>query len=430
MRVSVIGLGYLGAVTAASLASLGHKVLAIDRDEERINDYMENHSDTHEPGLKTLVKKNVQKGTLSFSSTRNFRGDLGEVAIITVGTPPKADGNCDLRQVHDAIEWVLEHSETLGGIVMKSTVPPGTGSELTKRVGSKKSISYYSCPEFLSEGSALNDFLHPNRIIVGTNTKAPERLIRDLHCGIKSTYLFTNTTTAEMIKCASNVFLSTKISFINSVANLCAAVGANIDDVQKGIGLDPRIGQKYLKPGVGYGGSCLPKDTIAFSKIMQENNVENDLVKAVIKINETQKKIPFRYLRSRIKNIQGLKVSVLGLSFKPNTDDVRESPSISLIESLVCSGASVKAYDPFANENARMAIRTNQLPKFVKSIEECVQDTSVVFVMHSWDEIKRIDWANLRSRMDPPRIVYDGRNSLDPELIRNHDFEYVAVGTR
>ena len=233
-----------------------------------------------------------------------------------------------------------------------------------------------------------------------------------------------------MIKCAANVFLSTKISFINSVANLCGAVGANIDDVKIGLGLDPRIGQEYLNPGVGYGGSCLPKDTIAFGNIMENNKVENDLIKAVTKINEIQKQMPFEYLKSRIDDIEDLKVSVLGLSFKPNTDDVRESPALSLIESLVGSGAFVRAYDPFANENAKKAIRHGRLPKFAKSIEDCIQDANVVFVMHCWEEIECIDWADLQSKMASPRIVYDARNSLDPEVIRKHDFEYVSIGKR
>jgi len=430
VKISVIGLGYLGAVTAASFASLGHKVIAIDRDENKINEYIENFGGIHEPGLKELIRTNIQDGNLSFFKTEMFDEYLGDVVIVSVGTPTKFDGSTDLSQVHEAIDWILEHPINLKAIIMASTVPPGTGVEITKKIRTKKNISYYSCPEFLSEGNAVKDFIHRSRIIVGSNNNESEELVRKLHSGLKAPYVFTDTTTAEMIKLTSNVFLSTKISFINSVANLCDAVGANIDDLKQGIGLDPRIGQEHLNPGVGYGGSCLPKDTIAFTNIMNDNEVENDLIKAVTKINESQKKMPFKYLISRIKTIKGFNVSVLGLSFKANTDDIRESPAIYLIKNLVEAGVSVKAYDPFSMDKTKDTIGHGFLPKFTDSIGECVQDTSIVFVMHTWEEFDNVDWAYMNKIMRSPKIIYDGRNSLDPNLIRGHDFEYVSIGKR
>tara|TARA_Y100001960_G_scaffold329700_1_gene421743 strand:+ start:1002 stop:2294 length:1293 start_codon:yes stop_codon:yes gene_type:complete len=430
MKISVIGLGYLGAVTAASLASLGHKVVGFDHDASKINDYNNNHIQFHEPGLQNLINENMQGNKLSFMSTKHFDGYLGDVAVIGVGTPSTTDGNYDMRQVNNAMDWVLGRTENLQAIVMKSTVPPGTGTKFTKSLIPMNHISYYSCPEFLREGNALNDFLHPDRIIIGNNSKEEGELIRNLYRGIDAPYVFTDTTTAEMIKCSANVFLSTKISFINSVANLCGAVGANIDDVQKGLGLDPRIGQYYLNPGVGYGGSCLPKDTLSFARIMENNNIENDLIASVIKINELQKQQPFQYLRSRIKCIEDLKVGVLGLSFKPNTDDVRESPAIPLVKQLVRAGASVTAYDPFANAKAKNALLGSPVPHFAKSIEECTHGTNVVFVMHTWEEMESVDWANMSSRMRSPKIIYDSRNSLDPNLMRRHNFEYVPIGKR
>ena len=430
MKISVIGLGYLGAVTAASLSSFGHKVVGFDNDESKINDYNNNHIQFHEPGLKSLINENVQNKNLSFASTEQFDGYLGDVAVVGVGTPITSDGNYDMRQVNHAMNWILERTEKLQAIVMKSTVPPGTGTKFTKRITSMNNISYYSCPEFLREGNALKDFLQPNRIIVGNNSNETGKLIRTLHQDIEAPYIFTDTTTAEMIKCSANVFLSTKISFINSVANLCSAVGANVDDVKEGLGLDPRIGLDYLNPGVGYGGSCLPKDTISFARTMENNNVENDLIKSVIKINESQKKQPFKYLQSRIESIKDLKVGILGLSFKPNTDDVRESPAILLVKKLVKEGASVTAYDPFANTKAKDAMLGGPFPHFAKSIEECIHGTNVVFVMHTWKEMKSVDWENMNSRMTSPKILYDSRNSLDPELMRSHNFEYVAIGKR
>ena len=430
MKISVIGLGYLGAVTAASFASLGHKVIAIDRDENKINEFIQTFGGIHEPGLKQLIQTNIQNGNLSFFKTAKFDECLGDVVIVSVGTPINLDGSTDLSQVHEAIDWILERAVNLKAIIMASTVPPGTGVEITKKIRSEKHISYYSCPEFLSEGNAVKDFIHRSRIIVGSGNNESEKLIRKLHCGIKAPYLFTDTTTAEMIKLTSNVFLSTKISFINSAANLCDAVGANIDHLRQGIGLDPRIGQEYLNPGVGYGGSCLPKDTIAFTNIMKDNEVENDLIQAVTKINESQKQMPFKYLISRIKSFKGLKVSVLGLSFKANTDDIRESPALYLIKNLLEAGVSVKVYDPFAMNKTKKVIGSKFLPKFCNSIGECVQDTSVVFVMHTWEEIDGVDWAYVNNVMQSPKIIYDSRNSLDPNLIRNHNFEYVSIGKR
>jgi len=430
VKISVVGLGYLGAVTAAALASLGHKVVGFDRDETKIIDYNNNHIQFHEPGLKSLINDNLQSKNLSFMNTKNFNGSLGDIAVIGVGTPSTPDGNCDMSQVNHAMDWVLEHTANLQAIVMKSTVPPGTGITFTKKITPINHISYYSCPEFLSEGNAINDFLHPNRIIVGNNRNKSEKLIRNLHQGIDAPYIFTDTTTAEMIKCSANVFLSTKISFINSVANLCGAVGANVDDVKEGLGLDPRIGQDYLNPGVGYGGSCLPKDTLSFARIMENNNIENDLIESVIKINEVQKKQPYHYLQSRMKCIKDLKVGVLGLSFKPNTDDVRESPAISLVKKLVKAGASVTAYDPLANTTAKTAMLGSPFPHFTNSIEECTHGTNVLFVMHTWEEMDNVDWAYMNNIMRSPKIIYDGRNSLDPNLIRNHNFEYVSIGKR
>jgi len=430
VKISVIGLGYLGAVTAAALSSFGHKVVGFDNDDNKIIDYNNNHIQFYEPGLKSLINENIQNKNLSFVSTKNFDGDLGDVAVVGVGTPSNIDGNYDMRQVNHAMDWILKRTENLQAIVMKSTVPPGTGKKFTERITSTQNIAYYSCPEFLREGNALEDFLRPNRLIVGNNNNESEKLIRNLHQDIDCPYIFTDTTTAEMIKCSANVFLSTKISFINSVANLCTAVGANIDDVKEGLGLDPRIGQNYLNPGVGYGGSCLPKDTISFAKIMEDNNIENDLIKSVVKINDSQKNQPFKYLQSRIESTKNLKVGILGLSFKPNTDDVRESPAIFLIKNLIESGATVTAYDPFANERAKEAMLNKPYPHFTESIEECIYGTNIVFVMHTWKEIDNVDWACVNKVMQSPKIIYDGRNSLDPDLIRSHNFEYVSIGKR
>jgi UDPglucose 6-dehydrogenase len=430
MKVSVIGLGYVGIVTTASLAKTGHEITGFDSDLRKVNDYQNGDINIHEPDLIPLIREGIATGNIRFKHTQCSREPLGDLAIIAVGTPSQKDGSSDLKYVKTAFDWVLKHSRGLKGIVLKSTVPPGTGRKLLESTNNLEGIFYYSSPEFLREGNAIEDFLHPDRVVIGCDQSAPRNLIEELHTGIEAPFLFTDVTTAEMIKLSSNVFLANKISFINTVSDLCDAVGANIDSVQEGIGLDKRIGQQYLKAGVGFGGSCLPKDTRAFASLMSRYGIDNQLIQAILDVNEAHKDIPHEFAASRFKKSTMIKAGILGLSFKPGTNDVREAPSIFTLKKLLKLGATVKAHDPFANDNAEKEIEAKFTPTFTNSIEECALGTNILFVMHTWSDLQEVDWKSIHDSMEQPRILFDARNELDPETIRHYGFEYVSIGPR
>jgi len=430
MKVSVIGLGYVGSVTTASLAKTGHQIIGFDSDLQKVNNYQNGDINIHEPNLDALIKDGVANGNISFKHTQSFKEPLGDVAIVAVGTPPQKDGSSNLTYVENAFEWVLKRSQGLKGIVLKSTVPPGTGRKLVKQINSLGGVSYYSSPEFLREGNAIDDFLHPDRIVIGCDESAPRNIMKELHLGIEAPFLFTDITTAEMIKLSSNVFLANKISFINSVSDLCEAVGANIDLVQKGLGLDKRIGDQYLKAGVGFGGSCLPKDTKSFASLLSKYKIDNKLIQAILDVNDAHKNMAHQFAVSKFENLDTIKAGILGLSFKPGTDDVREAPSIYTLKNLLALGATVKAHDPFANHNAAKEIESEFAPEFTNSVESCAVSTNILFVMHTWSNLEKVDWKNICDSMKKPKILFDARNELDPEAMKNYGFEYVSIGPR
>jgi UDPglucose 6-dehydrogenase len=351
---------------------------------------------------------------------------LGDVVLIATGTPPSANGSADLSQVRSAISWAADRLSDDGVIVVKSTVPSGTGIRIRESILKNTSLHYVSNPEFLREGQAMWDWFNPDRIVIGgDNAEAIER-VKELYRNIEAPCVVTDITSAEMIKYAANAFLATKISFINEIAMLCDRISASIDDVVKGISLDPRIGGSFLRAGVGYGGSCFPKDVDSLDHTALTNGHSFELLRSVIAVNNRQRLLPLQALRERFGRFFGVSVGVLGLAFKPNTDDVRESPAIDLVNHLYDEGATVTAYDPQANAKASRLI-----PSGVRLVDcplECAADSQAVVLMTEWPECIKADWAQMAETMRPPRFLFDGRNALDFKLMRALGFDYQGVG--
>ena len=426
MKVSIIGLGYVGSVAAAGLASDGHDVLGIDVSAERIDSYRKGHIPIYEPGLSELVNEAVSRGNLKFLHPDEVSESLGDVILIAVGTPTTETGAADLSQVRSAITWVKERQPDGGVIVVKSTVPPGTGERLRASTLKDSPFKYISNPEFLREGQALWDWSNPDRVVIGGDDPEAIAIVKALYKNADAPYVVTDITSAEMIKYAANAFLATKISFVNEIAALCDRLGATYDDVSEGIALDPRIGASFLRAGVGYGGSCFPKDVRALDQIALTNGHNFELLRSVITVNNRQRLLPFWALRERFGQLSELSVGILGLAFKPNTDDVREAPSLDLIRVLVEDGASVNAYDPEALNAAAKV-----LPSVVglkENLTDCADGAEALVLMTEWPQIVDADWQEISTRMKPPRFLFDGRNALNPSRMRELGFEYRGVG--
>ena len=428
MDITVIGLGYVGAVAAASLAAAGHRVLGVDIDRNRTALMRSGAIPFYEPGLDEVVQSAVATGCLSFAHRDAVEGPLGEVALITTGTPPTEGGAADLNQVRSAVSWIKSQPSSNPVIVMKSTVPPGTGQRIIEQDLAGSGLRYVANPEFLREGQAVEDWRNPDRIVIGANPGdgASIAAIEAMHAGIQAPYIVTDITSAEMIKYASNAFLATRISFINEIASLCDRVGASIDAVSDGMALDPRTGGR-IYAGVGYGGSCFPKDVRALDHLGLTSGVSVELLRSVININNRQRLLPLYALRERFDaNMAGLRVAVLGLAFKPNTDDIREAPSLDFIRALVDEGAIVSAYDPEAMEAAQP-----HLPCEVRLTEnalEAANQAQAVVLITEWRQFVNADWRDIARSMRPPRFVFDGRNALDAVDMQRLGFEYAGVG--
>ncbi len=426
MDIGVFGIGYVGLTTALGFASKGHRVFAVDRDEEKVESLRSGQVPIFEPGARELLRENLSR--LHFSTRGEDAVKNAEVLFISVGTPSLPDGSADLSQVEEVAKFIAEHMEAYKLIVEKSTVPVHTAYWIKRTVNLYKRgdapFDVVSNPEFLREGSALRDFLHPHRIVIGTETERARKIMGELYRDFNAPIIFTDVKTAEIIKHASNSFLATKISFINMVADLCEAVGADVEMVARGMGLDPRIGKEFLRAGVGFGGSCFPKDIKAFYRIAEENQVDFSLLKEVERINLER---PLKFLR-KIKgvmwNLRGKKIGVLGLSFKPNTDDVREAPSLKVIELLLGEGAEVEAYDPVAGENAKKSMPALRLSRDPYSL---AQGANALALITEWEEFRDLDWKRVRELMDTP-IVFDGRNFLEGRKLASLGFEYYPVG--
>ena len=428
MKITVVGLGYVGTVAAAALAGAGHDVLGIDIDRSRTDLLGSGDVPLYEPGLEERIADALAARTLRFLHRDDVSEPLGDIALIATGTPPTHGGGADLHQVRSAVSWIRSMEPSDLTVVMKSTVPPGTGRKLLETELRGTSIRYASNPEFLREGRAVDDWERPDRIVIGVEPDDARSVetVQRMYMGIDAPCMVTDITSAEMIKYASNAFLATRISFINEIASLCDTVGASIDDVSDGMAMDSRTGAR-IHAGVGYGGSCFPKDVRALDHLALTSGASVDLLRSVINTNNRQRLLPLHALRQRFGGaFDGLRVGILGLAFKPGTDDVRDAPSLDLIHALVDEGAEVQAYDPEATESARPNLPASV--QLVDSVEEAANRTQALVLLTEWESIVQSDWRVVSRCMIPPRLVFDGRNALDPAEMGRSGFEYVGVG--
>lgn len=431
MNIAIIGSGYVGLVTGACFAELGVNVVCVDKDEAKIAQLQQGLIPIYEPGLEELVKKNVEAARLSFTTSLGQAIQDALVVFIAVGTPPRGDGFADLSHVETVAETIADHMNGYKVIVTKSTVPVGTGERLRKIIGSRLKEHFdfdiVSNPEFLREGSAIEDFLHPNRVVIGTSGQHAVAIMKDLYRPlylIETPMLITDVPTAEMVKYASNAFLATKISFINEVANLCDAVGANVQDVAKGMGLDRRIGSKFLHPGPGYGGSCFPKDVSALSKIAQNNGYTFSIVDAVMEVNQKQRLRMVEKIKDKVGELQGKTLAMLGLAFKPNTDDMREAPSVAIIQALQELGAKIVACDPAAVKEAGKILND---VIFKDDPYAAIEGADAMILMTEWNPYRNLDLDRIKKTLNSP-IIIDLRNIYDPKRMKEMGFQYTSVG--
>jgi UDPglucose 6-dehydrogenase len=436
MKITIVGTGYVGLVTGACFAEMGVNVSCIDIDKQKIDNLNRGIIPIYEPDLDTLVHKNVKAGRLHFYTDMSVCINDTDVVFSAVGTPPDENGSADLQ-------YVLEVARTAGRLmqryilfVTKSTVPVGTAEkvrtvireELAKR-GVDIPFDIASNPEFLKEGAAIDDFMRPDRIVVGVDSAKARSIMEQLYKPFTLNghpVIFMDIASAEMTKYAANAMLATRISFMNDIANLCERLGANVHEVRKGIGSDPRIGSKFLYPGCGYGGSCFPKDVKALIQTATDHNYDLRVLQAVEEVNEDQKTLLYRKLYKHFDgNLQGKRIAIWGLSFKPQTDDMREAPSLAIIEKLLSAGCSIYAYDPVAMHEAQR-ILGNEIT-YCEDIYATVEDADAILLVTEWKEFRLPDWANIHSKMKTP-VIFDGRNIYDPVELKNAGFGYYGLG--
>lgn len=436
MKIIIFGSGYVGLVSGACFAELGNDVLCCDINKEKIDNLKKGIIPIYEPGLEDIVKRNIKENRLSFSTDLAEAVNFGEIIFIAVGTPPKDYGNADLKYVYAVAETIGDHLNRNDVIVVdKSTVPVGTADEVSeiieKKLKSRGKIFNFavvSNPEFLKEGAAIDDFMKPDRVVIGANKNWAKKKMEELYSPlIKNGHpVFTmDTRSAEMSKYAANTLLAAKISFINQIANLCEMVGADVEEVRKAISADKRIGYHFIYPGIGYGGSCFPKDVQALSALAKKFGYLTHLVEAIEMINETQKEILAKKLLKELKNIDGLKIAVWGLSFKPHTDDMRSAPSIAIIEKLLAKGAKVSAYDPVATEEAKK-IFGNRI-EYSENMYDCIKDAEALLLVTEWPQFKEPDFTRMKKLLNRT-LIMDGRNIYSPAKMREIGFTYISIG--
>jgi UDPglucose 6-dehydrogenase len=427
-QICVIGVGYVGLVTAACFSDLGNRVVALDINEERIEGLKRGEMPIYEPGLEELVDRNVRSGRLSFTTSYKTALDKSEFAFIAVGTPSGVDGEADLRHVAAVARSIAENMQSPLIIVNKSTVPVGTGDWVAEIVSSHQAepipFSVVSCPEFLREGSAISDFMQPHRTVLGSLEHDAAEKVAQLHLPLRAPIVITDLRTAEMIKYASNAFLATKISFINEIANICEELGADIKEVSVGMGYDKRIGPYFLDAGLGYGGSCFPKDVKALAYMAADKGRHPQLLNAVMEINNDRRPMAVNRLKEMIGDLNGRTIGLLGLSFKPNTDDMRDAPSIDVAKALQEDGAKVRAYDPVAMEVAKPLMQGVEM---LSDPYTMAKDCDALMVITEWNEFKHLDLDRIRDLMKQP-VLFDGRNIYEPEKMRSLDFNYRGFG--
>ena len=431
MQISVIGTGYVGLVTGACFAEFGVNVVCMDNDEKRIARLEKGDVPFYEPGITELVAKGIGQGRLSFTSELTRAVDHGEVIFIAVGTPPRKDGSADLSFVKEVGRGIAGKMASYKVIVTKSTVPVGTGALLQDVIASTQSkkiaFDVVSNPEFLREGSAIEDFMRPNRVVIGSGSERAITVMKDLYSPlylIETPFVVTDVATAEMIKYASNAFLATKISFINEIATLCERVGADVQTVAKGMGLDQRIGSKFLHAGPGFGGSCFPKDLAALVQMGEMAGYQMQIAGAAAAVNADQRGRMVAKIKETLGGLEGMTVGILGLSFKPNTNDLREAPAVSIAQALIEQGAKVRAYDPAALEEA-----TKLVPGLMPCPDayETAREADVLVLMTEWNEFRNLDFSKLKSLVRRP-ILVDLRNVYESSRVTSFGFRHVSVG--
>ncbi|MBZ5616792.1 MAG: UDP-glucose/GDP-mannose dehydrogenase family protein [Acidobacteriia bacterium] len=444
MKISVIGAGYVGLTTAACLAEIGHSVRCADNDEAKLNMLRNGQMPFFEPHLEEVLSRNCKAGRLQFESPVSAVTGA-EAIFICVGTPPLDNGEADLSAVANVARTIAQYTTGYCLVIEKSTVPVQTGQQLKRHLQlyarNELRCDLVSNPEFLREGSAIHDFFHPDRIVIGVEREEVATQLREIYrpileqtfqCPVhaecthtqKPAWIVTDTNSSELIKHASNSFLAMKISFINMVADLCEAVGADVTKVALGMGMDPRIGPAFLNPGIGFGGFCFPKDVQAFVRIASQAGCDFSLLKEVENINKRRVAHVVEKVRKELWVIRGRKIAVWGLAFKPNTDDVRFAPAIELLHALVHEGATVSAYDPQATEKARAVFPD---ARYCASPYEAARDAEAILIVTEWEEFRQIDWQRLRAVVDRP-LIFDGRNTLDATELTRHGFHYISVG--
>ena len=427
-QICVIGVGYVGLVTGACFADLGNRVIALDVDEKRIDNLNKGILPIYEPGLEELVERNVNAGRLSFTTSYKEALEGTEFAFIAVGTPSGVNGEADLQYVASAAKSIAENMSAPLILINKSTVPVGTGDWVANIVKNAQpepmDFSVVSCPEFLREGSAISDFMHPHRTILGSTDKEAAEKVAQIHLPLRAPIMITDLRTAEMIKYASNAFLATKISFINEIANICEALGADVKEVATGMGYDKRIGPMFLDAGLGWGGSCFPKDVKALAYMAAEKGKHPQLLNAVMDINADRRRMVAARLEEMLGGLEGKTIGLLGLAFKPNTDDMRDAPSIDIANSLTAAGAMVRGYDPIAMENAARIMPGVEM---ASDPYEMAKGCDALVVVTEWNEFKQLDFERIKASMKTPAL-FDGRNIYDPATMREMGFIYRAVG--
>ena len=429
MEICIIGAGHVGLVTGACFADLGNRVICVDNDQKKVESLRKGKVPFYEPGLQSLVVHNLKQNRLSFKTSIAEGVRHSKIIFIAVGTPPLESGEADLTAVEHVCQEIAGTMTGYRLIVEKSTVPVETGKwvERTLQAFVKKKVPFdvASNPEFLREGTAVNDFLHPDRIVIGVESARAKSLLEELYKPFHTPIVVTDIASAELIKHASNAFLSTKISFINAVANICERVGADVEKVALGIGMDPRIGRQFLNAGAGFGGFCFPKDLDAFIRIADKLGYDFQLLKAVKQINEEQKQSVIKKVERQLWNLKGKKIGVLGLAFKPDTDDLRFAPALDVVEALSRGGARVSAFDPQAMPEAKTVL--NSHVTFARNPYDLAKGADCLVIMTEWNEFKELDLSKIKKLMRQP-VVVDGRNIYDPESMKKLGFRYSAVG--
>lgn len=429
MNIAVAGTGYVGLVTGACLAEKGHNVVCVDIDEKKVEKMKAGFSPIYEEGLEEIMQRNYKEGRIDYTTDYEFAYKNSDVIFIAVGTPERRDGSANLDYIKKVAVQISESIEKDTLIVIKSTVPIGTNGKIEqyirKNMDKDIHIELASNPEFLAQGTAVHDTLKASRIVIGVESKWAEGIMKDIYSPFEIPMIITDRNSAEMIKYASNDFLALKISYMNDIANLCEIVGANVEDVAKGMSYDDRIGSKFLRAGIGYGGSCFPKDTKALHWLSAQNGYELKTVRAAIEVNEQQKLKLVRAAAEKIESFEGMKVAVLGLTFKPGTDDMRESPAIPNIEYLLDRGANVFAFDPVGVENAKKLF--GDKITYTKTAKEALKDAKLCLIMTEWKEIKELTPDDFKENMSDT-LVYDGRNCYLPENMKNAGIEYYSIG--